>query len=253
MDSNKSDNPVIRIRIVPNNADEIRVNTEDKHYVNMVSNPEELAPKLSKWLADLSTNPDTKKQLDNLKEIMKSVEKTKDGEQLKKLMEYSEQIAEKGDYEIDNVCYICYEDMHEVYTLPCKHKFHHQCLKKMFFLHMKDQCPMCRAKFTYKITGKVNKKKQLLRTLIIKHLSSGCGRMPCNDVMELGLFLHEHDIHFKFLSTMARIMHEADATDKFIDWSDHHIHIYKTGCCSDEDGSEVLNIYERTTYECQHQ
>ena len=43
----------------------------------------------------------------------------------------------------DDVCAICYQDMHQAKITRCKHFFHSMCLRK--WLYMQDTCPLCHA------------------------------------------------------------------------------------------------------------
>jgi len=42
-------------------------------------------------------------------------------------------------------CSICYETIHQPYTLSCKHTFCSRCISKWIYLKEKDTCPLCRS------------------------------------------------------------------------------------------------------------
>ena len=61
--------------------------------------------------------------------------------------------------EIDTECFICFTIMVEPVTLPCKHTFCRECLRKFF--QTKVECPMCRAvppaNYKLKVNGELAK------------------------------------------------------------------------------------------------
>ena len=49
------------------------------------------------------------------------------------------------------ICSICYEKKCD-WSLPCKHQFHYNCIKKWHIYHNKNSCPLCRSQIKKLIT-----------------------------------------------------------------------------------------------------
>ncbi|XP_053619720.1 protein TRC8 homolog [Plodia interpunctella] len=56
--------------------------------------------------------------------------------------------------QLDDVCAICYQEMHSAKITRCNHYFHGVCLRK--WLYVQDRCPLCHD-ILYKIDSDVNK------------------------------------------------------------------------------------------------
>lgn len=49
-------------------------------------------------------------------------------------------------------CSICLDQMrNNNIILPCNHKFHNKCIKKLFITFHDNKCPLCRAKYKYPV------------------------------------------------------------------------------------------------------
>lgn len=55
---------------------------------------------------------------------------------------------------LDDVCAICYQEMHSAKITCCNHYFHGVCLRK--WLYVQDRCPLCHD-ILYKIDNDINK------------------------------------------------------------------------------------------------
>lgn len=69
-------------------------------------------------------------------------------------------------------------------TLICNHVFHHNCIKKLYYLYLDNRCPMCRRKFSYKRNKKRKANQKLLRE-IIKNNQNESGVFTRDILMEM--------------------------------------------------------------------
>ena len=125
------------------------------------------------------------------------------------------------------LCPICIEPMDHGMILSCKHKFHHACIRELFFIHLNDKCPLCRKIYIYPVSKNHRSKKRLKTFILNKYSKSSYKydgqKISCIDVMKLFVFCYSKGINLHFLNMMAFYIKKSGCHNGYMTMDDKDI------------------------------
>lgn len=185
------------------------------------------AKKLSlKWKISLTIkwSKGTKKEwifeLDRIKKIIESCKDNmnKIHAQIKKNSQNPESSINKLNNE--GSCSICFDNNNNSIELHCGHKFHHHCIRRLYYIFKSNKCPLCRKEFDYKLNKNNKKMYSKLKHQIIKNITSKHNRINFHDLMRTAIYLQKKDIDIE-------LFHRLIGSFKELEEMEHEYYIYK--------------------------
>lgn len=135
-------------------------------------------------------------------------------------------------------CACCCGDINgDRHELPCGHIYHHNCIKELFIVDMKDRCLICDEKFIYYPSRK-RKARQALRKKILAKYCNKCDRMPRQEICDLGHYLSSRRVHIQFIAKMVGCFQDAGCDELgYAEYTQEYTFLYEKNCRSkDIDG-----------------
>ena len=127
-------------------------------------------------------------------------------------------------------CSICLNKLGNYIELSCGHRFHHDCIKKLFIIYMNDKWPLCKNIFTY-FPSHNSKARKKLRYSILKKYSNNIGRMKRDDICNLAYYLSRHKVHISFIIRIVKVLQKyANEDINFIRYTHKQIVMYEHDC-----------------------
>jgi len=145
-----------RIKWCTSNASQIQseINKINHKHDNKIQTKVELEKEITEWekIGQMGFDDEIKEQVEIYYIIMARIEH----ETINQKNKICHTITTK--HENQDNCPICLECMeNNCIILPCIHKFHDTCIKKLFITFHNNKCPICRTKYTYQRLGYKNK------------------------------------------------------------------------------------------------